>query len=461
MANPIREYLKRGEDNPIRAFLSQQPTQADPDVPIVDAQGNVAPMRGLLERAAAGEIQMEPPRGLLESIPDAKSGLLGQITGGLRDARDPSAIGTMLSRTGRGMVDNFMAIPSTILDLRNQKLGFPASGAPRPEVQDIQAVLGTAGQLPSPSEIPDVFREQQNRFQQQQTTEAEQNPIASAVGDFVADGATLAAMRLPKAKVADAARIAAERLATNTARTQAQAVSAKVSSPAMKQIDKWASNAMVQWMGRGSARAAEAGFEGALIAALNDDDPMTGAALAAGQQVGSSLGLALATGAAKHPEKTFIGGVVLFQMLKEMTPGGRDRILETFESVPLKMSASLGLGLVTGAAGGGRLQSDGFPLLADAVTAFPRGAVQSFVREFTDPDTPPESMQVIEMLAQNRDALGTTARRRIERAILNPDMSVKAELKLLSKDRQFRTRLDNALSAPDPRLIGVPVKEDE
>lgn len=392
-------------------------------------------------------------------------------------------------RAVRGFVDNVMATPGFIGDLIGQNLAsgaaavntlggglqnfgerftqergrqlqkFPASSLtqiPQPKTTDIDAGLGTAGQVLSGQAqggIGQEFQQQQQNIEEWELSRAEQFPIATTVGDIFGDAATLFTGRAPIQKLMqrrtnpglgrreeilelNRANRTPENIAEITAtpvsqvnRIINQRVAQRAATPPglRRRIKDVFDRGFGKKLAESGIRTAEAGLESAVIGALNDDDPVTSAAMAAGVQAGSGMVLEANKklfGKFGNLGSALLAGTALYHMAKESTPGGRDRILESFETTAEKMSALVALGVLSSLAGGGRIKgsiAEDMPIVADGITSIPRGAIQSLARGMfdADPIDREQAYRVILALKRDPDAFGEHVNRRIVRALFS------------------------------------------
>jgi hypothetical protein len=209
-------------------------------------------------------------------------------------------------------------------------------------------------------------------------------------------------------------------------------------------------NTLLRSLGKGSVQIAETGIEGAMLSAMNDNDPLSALALSAGAQAGGGTLLALSKGLLGNQGRNALvaagGTLAMIQMFKEATPGGRDRILESSESAFAKLAGLIVLGAIAGAAGMGRPsqklrnQLGGF---AEISTGARRGAVLSLLSDISSDiengvDT---TERVVKQLVQDPTVFGETAQRRLHRGILNGDIASEIE-KLAAADPKFKRLLE-------------------
>lgn len=324
---------------------------------------------------------------------------------------------------------------------------LPASlliNAPRIDSRDVRAAgSAVSSALSGDFGVADNFESARERALESDLQAREDRPGAAVAGDVTGDVATLLTGRTPLARGARNRRLAA------------RAIPKKAIPPGFKaEVDRLVNSRIAQGLKRGGLRIGETGLEGAVIAALNDDDPVTAAALAAGAQAAGSTFLGLAEfGFGKNGKNLAIslaGATAMIQMFKSATPGGRDRILESTETAANKITGMLALGVLSGAAGLGRMGgkfADNVPVIADGVTAIPRGAMVSLLSDFSNPENASLIEPVIFKMAEDPTFFGPTATRRIGRAISKENLSVADELNNLMRDRRFRQKVESIFDA--------------
>lgn len=318
---------------------------------------------------------------------------------------------------------------------------------PVPDTFDIQAAARTAVGRGEGS-IPARFVGQRDELIEADLQARQDRPVASVAGDVLGDVATLVTGRAPLARAARDRRFAAR---ANPVDKAVEATTPPKGLEALRQTaDDVVQSKLVQSLKRGGIRIAETGLEGAVIGALNDDDPLTSGAMAAGAQTAGSALLSISEGVLGRRGRNLVMAAAattsFIQLFKSATPGDRDRILESTESAFNKIAATLVLGGLAGAAGmgrvGGRLP-DRLPAFADAVTSIPRGSVVSLLSEIGQGDADAQLIEdVLLRLAEDPEFFGPTAARRIERALFSDSLSVAETINDLRANREFRRRLD-------------------
>lgn len=412
------------------------------------ANGN--PFAAELERRRGGDTSSGNPfrNELLRRRQQQSAPPPGQATDETGDV--PGAMAAF-SRAALGrLVDNLLGAPSAVAGTlaggivppgeTRQNITRSVSGAiPAPTADDVLAAARTGVGAVSEGDLTGIgerFARERGDVADLDARMREAQPVASTVGEAVGDAGTILAGRTP---IRAAARRAPLR-PPKPLRTGARRV-----------LDDIVDTKLAQSLKRGGIRVGEAGAEGAVVAALNDDDPVTGMALAAGQQAGTSLALRLGDEFFGGTKGQFFSAVAMsaiaVQLLKESTPGGKDFLIESGETAIKKIIPVATLGALAAMLGGGRVGGTlqrNLPSVADALTAIPRGSLQSLMRELVDSDETGnrEVLQVIQTFSENPDAFGPGARRRIQRAITDDRRSIAKEIDRLMGDRGFRRRLD-------------------
>ena len=432
-------------------------------------------------------------------------------------ADDVTMFGNIAEGGVRGFVDNVMNIPNAAGEFLGQGLAYPtaavdraleyprralafdlASGDPLPHESfdqkltnaqntwpmstliggmntptsiDIQAGLRAApaaafqGRVPTgydltsgegivphsePRELTDmgqVFADARDEILEGVLQRREAHPIGAGAGDVMADVMTVVTGRTPIV----------------TAKRNARLGKMKQPQAPVKEMDpgfrKWADQKINQykdWFKTSGYEIAETGVEGAVLAALQDEDPLMGAAFGAGTQSVSNLSqhiweeipdLGMKPGLTRTGTKagiTAFGIASLVQVFKELTPGGRDRILESEESGYRKAAVAMAVGAMTQAAGFGRpskTQLDDLGLLVDTWHSARRASVMSLVSEMENDDSG-DVARVWTQMAQDPSYFDTTANRRLTRAFEDDEISMTGAIEsLMEADRKFRRKV--------------------
>ena len=328
----------------------------------------------------------------------------------------------------RGWIDNVLSMPSAVSEISSIPLSglsagiegaasaatggefdflrrysenqqqFPSNllrNIPRPTVQGIEAVASGVGAMMPGGNTPigaaaAALYESNTRDKLVRG----EHPIATKVGDTAGDIASILGARIPVL-----GRIAnfEHKIVPKYDVFFGGAKSAIAANPGLRRAaDRVVNSPTMRRLGRGVFRAGETGFEAAVLEAMQGDDPLASAGFAAGAQLAGSGSLAVIEGLRSGgPAKAGIkltlaaaGVMGLTQVLKEATPGGRDRILESAESGFAKVALTLGLGAASAMLGAGRLRgtqiSEDFPMIIDAIATIPRGASLSILTRWND-----------------------------------------------------------------------------
>lgn len=312
----------------------------------------------------------------------------------------------------------------------------------------IQAIM--AGQS-----LSDAFR---TRMETRSAMERDR-PGAFGVGELLGDAGTLATGRAPMIRqsgglfdeaVAGGVTALSRGLNPQQADRGFRALLARVTD-----------SDAVRSVARGAGRTAEAGLESTALAMLQDRDPWEMAGISMGAQAAGSVSNSIVDELIGSPGKRSLKragisaliGTVGLQLLKSGTPGGEDAILESMETnfskVALGTLMGLGVGLAgrRGSANAGTLGRD-FPRLADALTTIPRSGVLQLAKAAADD-------AALERAMQNVGGLGESDAKRFMSIVESDDPAESLREWMRSNDRVRRI-----LSAPDPRLAGVRVKEE-
>jgi hypothetical protein len=189
-----------------------------------------------------------------------------------------------------------------------------------------------------------------------------------------------------------------------------------------KYLDELTHKVIASQLPRGLSRAAETGLEGAVLAVLDEGDPVQTAALAAGSQAAGSLFLTMAKPLVSSGPRllsTVALGTVAIQLFKQATPGGQDRSLESFETATFKVLPTIALGMIAASAGFGRVSGplkENLPKIADAITGIPRGALVSTLKDLAKDDTG-NTATVLETFSSDPGAYGPGAMLRLQKAL--------------------------------------------
>jgi hypothetical protein len=273
-----------------------------------------------------------------------------------------------------------------------------------------------------------------------------QQPMASTAGAVAGDIASMGILRSPVAAARGMVQWNAAKRAEQLAE-QGQKLSPFAPSIEAMLKKMGSKNESMEWLANRAGRTTEAGIEGAVLGIMNSSDPVELASYAAGTQAAGSAALGILGGLTSGgPMKA--GGKMalaaasaagLIQVFKSATPGGDDWILPTIEGGFNKVAATVGIGMLSGLVGSGRLTSPKLTAsVADQITAAQRSGLYSVLSDARE-DRRIET--VVNRLASNPDYFGTTAQRRMERAFRNPNISITGVIDdLMESDREFRTK---------------------
>lgn len=332
-----------------------------------------------------------------------------------------------------------------------------------------QAVAGieTAGRVAAnPSQIGQVGQQFQQSMQHQQQAQ-QQQPGAFAVGETLGDIGTLVSGRLPFARSVTRAggrapRISNERAAATIetiakeqpqlARQAAELVgSARLATPGATRLWKrLIESDAVSSLGRGLGKSFEAGLEGAVLAALQENDPAEVAGMAAGgQALASMLGTTLGIPTSMKGLVTrAVGYTVLLRFAQEFGPG-ENNLFTASDTVFDKLKWGLIVGTASQVAGGrfrgaprGRMFAEDLPRVADTINAIPRGALISLANRVQGERDSGETttIETLEILQNNPESLGRDFARRLDRAMQNGRLA--EEIGELSDNPMFLRRLE-------------------
>lgn len=269
-------------------------------------------------------------------------------------------------------------------------------------------------------------------------------PGATALGEITGDVLSLIGGRAPLARAG----------AFNQVVGAGRAF--RMAPGARRLLQRAAESDAVQFLARAGGRSLETGIEGLILAAVQDGDPLEmGAIAAGGQAVGSMLTPLVSTkGGALGLAATAAGYAALLQLAKQSTPGGRDRILESIETGFDKIILGAGAGLIAGLAGAGRVRgsvggklAQDLPLVADSLSAIPRGAVLSWVEsQLQGGAEAREAESVVRRLSQNPNFFPPKARDALRQSMTAEDGDVSATVqRLKDKDPRFRRSLEKLM----------------
>jgi hypothetical protein len=306
--------------------------------------------------------------------------------------------------------------------------GTAAAKAPGIVLEDLVANARHTfgGAPPATNPVRDVSQAYRDALAAEAARSAE-NPLATSAGRTAGDVATLMTLR-PGDRVR---RVLSMRRGTPTV------------APEMRSAVEQAARVF----GRGLGRAAESGFEGALMGALGDADPAKTAAWAAGMQAGGSMALTAKNSFLRNPFKTFAGLYLGHEMFKALAPGPQD-FFESKDMAVNEMVAAYGLGAVAAIAGADRGIGTGkLRQITNALASASRGTVQSVITQLHEAAGRGETeyARVLELMSEDPDYFGREARMRLERASRSEQPNALLnEIDGLMQSRRFRRLLERS-----------------
>jgi hypothetical protein len=220
--------------------------------------------------------------------------------------------------------------------------------------------------------------------------------IATGAGKAAADVATLMTLR-PSARVTEILKMR-------------RGPTAAVDPETLSSLNRAA-----RVLTAGSAKVAEAGFEGAVVGALGEGDPAVTSAWSAGIQLGGSAALTAKAQFFKNPLKTFGTLFIGHEMYKAIAPGPQNAF-DSKDEVIDEMVVAYGLGLAASLAGANR--GTEMQRVVNAVSHASRIGVASVITQLDAAaqrgDTQYE--RIVAKISSDPDYFGDTVRRRLERA---------------------------------------------
>lgn len=334
---------------------------------------------------------------------------------------------------------------------QSQQGQFPANvlrSIPRPTVTDITSGFKALPALvPGGESFSDAFDREKSSTQQALALEAEERPYATGAGVIGGDILSLAAGRQPFAKglvensskLPDVTNRVTRDALEAIARAQPDLVpriaeiigSSRLSAPGTERLFRRVlDSGPMRSVLRGLGKGAEASLEGAVMAAVKENDPIVNAGLAGGSQLALSMtGTVLGVPKSLKDLAIKAGGLfALFRVGQEFMPGENNTYTAT-DSAFNKMAMALTLGVSSQVLGGrfrgsdvaGRRFAEDLPRISDAINSIPRGALNSLLnqvqREQENGDT--LTLTTLEMLSNNAEAFPEGIRNRLLRSLNN------------------------------------------
>lgn len=369
-------------------------------------------------------------------------------------------------------VENLLNVPNALLQLHNigrvplaedgigidpewGQAGFidrtrmSMESAPRipvPDREQIFAYTGVnseemrEGDFSSVGEIPQRLNEEEVIS----ASDAVNHPLATALGEGVGTAATLLSGRAPLAVGSRNARMV-NGMADETLSGLSKA------APGFRRLANqiWDS-APVQKLNRGLNRAVGTGYEGAVVAMLEGGDPIEMGAYSAGAQMAGSMSLTLFPKTKKGLVgfASMIAGLTAFHRQSQEFSTASESIFDAVDFAFDKTALFITLGAVSAFTGMGRVPNgaikENLPVVAEAITQLPRGAVLSFIHDMSqeEKDGTNTTSTVMEKLMRDPDYFGPQARNRIERALMSETQSISAVIDELMQGRAFQDKFD-------------------
>ena len=366
---------------------------------------------------------------------------------------------------GEGPVDAFKR------QFTEEQQLFPASALRAINLPDANQLMAGAMSIPSlvpGGEGPDEAFDRNLASVDLQELQNEANfPLATKVSEFFADVVALLAAKRPIAgKI-----IGAERKLLGASPLEfGRAVKTIIAKPGFKELTKGAlkSDGM-KHLYRGAGRSIEAGVEATMLEIINGDNPAETAALAAGLQSAGSLSLfALKgrTGGSIGNIGLRIGAAAvaagsLWQLVKNVIPGGDDRLIESMETGFEKVMLAVGLGLLSGVVGAGRLRGantnlqKNLPIIMDSISTIHRGTFLGLLAAAKDgtPEQQAQIEQTLDVLTTKPDSIPAGVRQQLLTSMT--DGTFVEAIDNLSANQEFQ----QALFASRPPALKSPLMD--
>jgi len=320
---------------------------------------------------------------------------------------DPSMFSTDLNE----VVAGGLAIPEALTPQRSgQVIPVPGFG-----------MTGTINPFANFSErVGSKFDEELGRLDVEEQALRLREPKATGFGDVGGDVLTALTGRLPFSK--SIARAESAILAKTFAES--------VTKPGTQRLLEQAfDSSAVRKLVRGAGRAGEAGVEGAILATLNDSDPQTVAAVAAGGQMAGSALLSTLKFGKNHPIlSSAFGMAALIQLGAETIPGGSDSFIKSIEAGFEKVWWGIIAGATATAVGTGRFRgrnlAENWPRFTDAVAAIPRTSMISLISDYNkaNPEEQQTINQVLQQLQQDPEFFGPEITEKLQQGFENGNL---------------------------------------
>lgn len=282
------------------------------------------------------------------------------------------------------------SLPSSLL----LKLPDPNASDVLTAARSIPAIAkgyAVEGDMTNVPRLTEAMKDMENARTAQTASEA-QFPVATTAGRTTGDIATMLMLR-PSARLAALARSGEEAPAAVEAASGLNAAARKVAS--------------------GLGKSAEAGFDGAVMAALGDGDPAKTAAYTAGIQAAGSAALEAKGYLMRAPLKSFATLFLAHQMWKAVLPGSQN-VFESQDKAVQELVGAYSLGVLAEVAGAGRPTGP----IASALSSASRKGIASVITQLQEADKQGQTLydRVLTRMTQDPEYFGREARDRLESA---------------------------------------------
>lgn len=350
------------------------------------------------------------------------------MEGGVPNINPPDVIGRAVRSLTGGRIDPVAAGRAYVQD--PVRLGDRVLPIPRGE-QLVSGALAAKDFVTGDNLNPvDAYRARMAESAQL----AEDHPLASGAGGVAGDIATLATGRLPfLGQINKAEKTLAALGPVGRNQTLTRDISSLFSSAPMKTLY------------RGLGRTAETGLEGATLSILKGGDPLEAGGYSAGAQAVGSMSQQATKAFFKHPFiVSALGAAALFQVGKELTPGGENRFIPSLEAGFEHVAHGLVIGGLSALSTGRIRAGDSSKIvqaLADFTTTAGRGGVLSLITDLT----------------QEEEAGGDEVKRTLSLLSTAPDVFNESQLKRLQAgfdDKAFGAAVKDLMKT-DPRFAAA------
>lgn len=196
---------------------------------------------------------------------------------------------------------------------------------------------------------------------------------------------------------------------------------------------------------RGTGRAVEAGFDGAVVSAIGDEDPIKTAAWTAGIQAGGSAALAAKSAFIRKPITSFATLWFGHQLYKWAAPGPQ-QAFESSDAATAEIGSAFVLGTLAAMAGASRGAGPGnMQRFVDAFSSASRAGIASVATQLQEAEAnnQPQYARVLGLMSQDQERFGTDARVLLERAARSDKpRALLNQIDELMKSTRFRKALE-------------------